>query len=294
VVLVTGASGFIGGHLCDRLTSGGAVVCGLSRSSRQPGGDRYRPRRVDLTDASAAADAISHVHPEIIFHLAGLVTGRRDLDLVLPTLHHGLVATVHVLLAAAKTGCERVVVVSSSEEFRHGLAATSPYGAAKAAASVYCDLFHARYGLPVVVARPHMTYGPRQEKTKLIPYIITSLLRRETPLVRNGLLAYDFIHVDDVVSGLLDVGIQPQAIGQHVDLGTGTAARIRDVAELLADLVGYPERPTYAAVPDQPGDTMRIADVDATRRLVGWEATRALPDGLDATVAWYRNHPDDA
>lgn len=287
-VLVTGATGFIGWHLCEALVALGAEVHGLSRSARAeslvPGCEAWA---VDLTDIAAIRAAVSKIQPQFVYHLAGIVTGRQDLSLVLPMLQNNLVGTVYLLLTTAEIGCKRIVVVGSSEEPTDGVP-TSPYAAAKVAASMYARMFYKIYQLPVVVARPFLTYGPRQEPTKLVPYTILALLHGENPRLSSGTRVCDFIYVLDVVRGLLKASIQPGLEGQTLDLGTGIRTSVREMVELLVELCGGTGQPVFGALPDRLDERPRIADIDSTRRLLAWEPIWSLRDGLVETIEWYR------
>jgi len=287
-VLVTGATGFIGWHLCEALVALGSEVHGLSRTAKAenlvPG---CRAWAVDLTDIEAIRAAVLKIQPQFVYHLAGIVTASQDLSLVLPTLQNNLVGTVNLLLATAEIGCERIVVVGSSEEPMDGVP-TSPYAAAKAAATMYARMFHKVYRLPVVVVRLFMTYGPRQEPTKLVPYTILALLHRENPRLSSGRRVCDFVYVLDVVRGLLKAGVQPGLEGQTLDLGTGIGTSVRDMVELLVELCGSTAQPLFGALPDRLDERPQIADIDTTRRLLNWEPMWSLRDGLVETIEWYR------
>lgn len=291
-VLVTGATGFIGWHLCEALMALNAEVHGLSRAASAENlvfGCKAWP--VNLTDFETVRRTISKVQPKVIYHLASLVTARQDLNLVLPMLQNNLVGAVHLLLATVGAGCERIVIVGSSEEITAGSSGetpTSPYGVAKVAASMYARMFHRVYGLPVVVVRPFMAYGPRQEPTKLIPYTILSLLRDENPKLSSGKRVCDLVYILDVVRGLLTAGIQPDLEGKTVDLQTGGGTTVQEVAKLLVDLSGSTARPVFGAVPDRIGERPQTPDRDASRRLLEWEPVRSLRDGLMETMTWYR------
>ena len=292
-VLVTGATGFIGWHLCEALVALGAEVHALSRAARVQNLVRgCKPWAVDLTNIEAVRASVSKIQPQFIFHLAGMVTARQELNLVLPMLQNNLVGTVHLLLTVAEIGCKRMVVVSSSEEPMDGTP-TSPYAAAKVAASMYARMFYRVYGLPVVVVRPFMIYGSRQEPTKLIPYTILALLRGENPHLSSGRRLCDFVYVLDVVRGLLKAGIQPDLESETVDLGTGEGTSVREVVELLVELSGSTARPVFGVLPDRIGERPHIADRDATRRLLDWEPVWSLRDGLTEAVAWYRARVED-
>ena len=296
-ILVTGATGFIGGHLCEALLALGAELHGLSLDACPENLVRgCKAWAVDLTDIEAVREVVLEIQPQFVYHLAGMVTARQDLSLVLPMLRNNLVGTVHLLLAVAEIGCERMVVVGSSEEpMANSLDTipTSPYAAAKAAASMYARMFHRLYDLPVVVVRPFLAYGPRQEPTKLIPYTVLTLLRGEPPHLSSGKRVCDFVYVLDVVRGLLKAAIHPGLVGETVDLGTGEGVRVRDVVELLVELEGSIVRPVFGAVPDRIGEYPQVANRAKTGRLLDWEPLWSLQDGLVETMGWYRAREGD-
>ncbi len=295
-VLVTGATGFIGWHLCGALAELGAEVYGLSRyASTKNLPEGCRARSIDIRNYEAVQKVITReLQPEIIFHLAGIVTARQDISLVLPTLQYNLTGTVHLLLAASHAGCRCFVCVGSSEEAlddnRIGVP-FSPYSAAKTSASLYARMFYELYGLPVVLIRPHMVYGPRQVKDKVIPHTILSLLRGEAPRLSSGKRICDFIYVVDVVRGLLKAGSMCQrAKGETIELATGSRGRLRDVVELIAELTGSGLKPEFGALPDRIEESYRTADCDKASRVLGWKPLWSLREGLAETIRWYREN----
>ena len=179
--MVTGASGFLGSHLCRGLRQAGAEIHVTSRRGHNEI-DTDNWWQGDMTDITTVRHIVQKIKPEVIFHLSGLVTAASSLDLVLPTLHSLLVSTVNLLTVASEVGCGRVVLAASlTEPIPDNTEATptSPYAAAKWAGSAYGRMFCQLYGLPVAIVRPFMTYGPGQDSRKLIPYVTLSLLREE-------------------------------------------------------------------------------------------------------------------
>jgi UDP-glucose 4-epimerase len=289
-VLVTGASGFIGQHLCKALVSRGAIVCGVSRQGRADR-DGARWFRLDVADHGALGRAFSEARPEIVFHLASEVTGARDRSWVLPVLRSNLVGTVNLLDLAAAHGCRRVVLAGSMEEpGPEGGAPVSPYAASKAASSLYADLFHALFATPVVTARLFMVYGPGQgDATKLVPYLIRKLLDREVPHLSDGTRPVDWIYVADVVEGLLRCAVAPTVVGRSVELGSGQLVTIRALAESIGARVA-PDVPLgFGEVPARPFERVRVADRAVAEALLGWRPRTSLDAGLDKTVAYYRD-----
>ncbi len=288
-VLVTGASGFLGSHLCYRLGEGGAEIHAVSRSARITEARSARWWQGDMTDIATVRGILKEIKPDVIFHFSGLVTAASDLELVLPTLHSLLVSTVNILTVASETGCGRVVLAASltEPEPNHTEATPgSPYAAAKWASSAYARMFYKLYRTPVVIVRPFMTYGPLQDVRKLIPYVTLSLLRGEPPKLSSGQWQADWIYVDDVINGLLTVAQLSGIEGCTIDLGSGVLVPARIVVRHLVRLTGSHVSPEFGALPDRPLEQVRVADTAYAHAKLGWKATTPLEEGLRRTMDW--------
>jgi nucleoside-diphosphate-sugar epimerase len=296
-VLVTGATGFLGSHLCRHLSQRGAEVHAVSRKMqpRDAGGPLWL--QGDLQDIATARSVVRASRPEVIFHLSSNAVGAPDLALVLPTFHADLETTINVLTAATEFGCGRLMLVASLEEpmpDRGDDVPSSPYGAAKWAATMYGRMFQRLYATPVVIARVYMTYGPGQAARKLIPYVALSLLRGEAPKVSSGERGVDWVYVDDVMEGLLAAAVAPDVESSTIELGSGELVPIRRVVDLLVELTGAQVRPQFGALPDRPFEKVRAAHPTCAWRKLGWKATTPLDQGLAHTVAWYRRQLTEA
>jgi nucleoside-diphosphate-sugar epimerase len=294
--MVTGASGFLGSHLCRRLHNEGADIYAISRSAREETGERFRWLQNDLTDTSMIRRMLLEIRPVTIFHLSGLVTGVVGLELVLPTLHTLLVSTVNLLTVAAEIGCSRVVLAGSlTEPMPDDAEPTpgSPYAAAKWASSAYGRMFCRLYALPVVNVRVFMTYGPGQDIHKLIPHVTLALLRQQRPELSSGRWEGDWIYVDDVISGLVAAAQIRNVPERTIDLGSGCLVSVRDIVAHLARLTGSRAAPSFGALPDRPLEQVRVADVAGAQRALSWRPTVSLIEGLRRTVAAYRQTLED-
>ena len=294
-ILVTGASGFIGSHLCRRLLCIGADVYGVSRK-KNPGTEICRKWiRADLSNAEEVKKIFTAVEPSIIFHLASHVVGARDIEYVTTTFRDNLVSTINLLLEASRLNCEHIILTGSLEEPEKTsdfITPSSPYAAAKFASSAYGRLFHALYGTPVSIARLFMVYGPGQlDLKKLIPYTILSLLKNDVPQFTSGHRQVDWIYVEDVVDGLLAMALCPNEIqGQTIDIGSGAQVSVRDLVLQLVTIMKSGEEPAFGSIPDRPLEQIRLADTDATYIKTGWKPKIPLRAGLEQTVAWYRQY----
>jgi UDP-glucose 4-epimerase len=292
-ILVTGASGFIGSHLCDRLVKDQAEVHAIYRT-QAPTAERGRVRwwQADVSEMSAVRRLFREIQPDVIYHLASHVKGAPNLEHVLPTFHSNLQSTVNLLTLAAETGCRRVVLTGSLAEpdpNNGELFPSAPYAAAKWASSGYARMFHALYQLPVVIARVFMVYGPaQQDLTKLIPYVTLSLLRGETPKISSGDRLVDWVYVSDVVEGFVALGQAAGIDGETIDLGSGELISIREIVQQVASVVDPRASLKFGALPDRPLEPTRLAKTAETSARIGWRPQVSLREGLERTVDWYR------
>lgn len=303
-VLVTGARGFVGSHLCESLLRDGAELHAVSQSGpiqevgkhlSFAGAGRHEAVWwcADLSDPQVTQRLLVEIRPDVVFHLAGLVTGSRDREKVLPAVRDNFLSTVNLLNSASGTGVRRLVLAGSIEVPGPGdadIVPCSPYAASKQACLSYARMYHALYGTPVVVARMSMVYGPRQwDTSKLVPYVIGSLLNGERPKLSSGRRMIDWVYVCDVVAGLRAMAQTPGIEGRSIDLGSGKLTSIRDLVQELTSAMHSTIEPEYGAVSDRPMEPERAADVAETARLIGWSPATGLSEGLRQTVAWYRN-----
>jgi UDP-glucose 4-epimerase len=289
-VLVTGARGFLGTHLLRQLGQAGAELHGVSRTPpTSTGGVQWWGS--DLHDRGDIERLFGQVRPHVVYHMGGHVTASPGIEHVVPTFETLLASTVSVLLSSAQARVKRVVLVgSASESTLSGAEPTpaSPYVIAKWAASTYGRMFHSLYGTPVVIVRPVMIYGPGQPPEKLLPTVITALLRGEGPKMSSGLFAPDWVYIDDLTDGLARAGYIPGAEGCSLDLGSGTLTPVREMVGRIVKLVrerrGACPEPLIGALPDRPNEAYDPANTGKAFEKLGWRATTSLDDGLRKTI----------
>lgn len=290
-VLVTGANGFIGRHLCRRLMDYNCPVAGIDRKSTI-GSAQSMVLPVDLLDQASLQAVVRDFRPEVVYHLAALVTARQEMSLVLPMLQDNLVGSVNLMIALADVGVKSVVMMGSAEEPRDGKAPTSPYAASKSAARLYARMFTALYRLPVVFPQLFMSYGPGQHPSKLVPYAILRLLNGKTCTISSARRKVDFIYVEDVVSALIAIAETKGLEGQTLYLGSGTLSRVRDIVLMIARLTNADESLVVEVPPDRVAEkTLSLAK----HRPAGfnWQPAWQLEHGLSQTIAWYREHLEE-
>ena len=291
-VLVTGANGFIGTHLCLRLCQEGAEVHAVYRTLRPSESDDQQWWHADLADFAEVKKLVAKTRPDVIYHLASHVKGAPNLEHVLPTFQSNLQSTVNLLTITAESSCRRLVLTGSlaEPEIENGERFPSaPYAAAKWASSGYARMFHALYRLPVTIARVFMVYGPQQmDFTKLIPHATLSMLQGKRPKISSGARLVDWIYVSDVVDGFIALANAADVDGATLDLGSGSLVSIRSLLQKLALLIGDGANVEFGALPDRPLEPTRIAKTAETFARIGWTPRVSLQEGLEHTVNWYR------
>jgi dTDP-glucose 4,6-dehydratase len=175
----------------------------------------------------------------------------------------------------------------------HPLDPRSPYAATKAGGDRLAYSYHVTYDLPIVIVRPFNNYGPRQHPEKVVPRFVTQALAGEALTVHgDGHASRDWLYVDDdaeAIEALLEAPLEAVA-GEVVNVATGVDVPVADVARLVLEAVGNPEA-SIAHVAERPGQVDRhVGSTAKLERLTGWRACTTFADGLERTVAWYRDN----
>lgn len=288
-ILITGASGFIGSNLVKLLSETSAEVFGTSRLERESSIPNFKWLACSPEDYEAVEQLFHTAKPDIIFHLAGEVTGSQDIKYVQSTFHSLVTSTVNILTVATKRGCERIVLMGSCREPEHTELPDSPYAAAKSSGSIYGNLFWNCYQTPVVTVRTFVTYGPGQPTKMLIPHVILSLLNNESPKLSSGKWATDWIYIDDVIEGMVAAAVTPDVEGSTVDLATGVLTSVKEVVETIKENIETTATPIFGALPDRKNEHIRLADTEATFAKIKWRAKTTLSAGLTKTIQSLKN-----
>ena len=287
-VLVTGGGGFIGARLLRWLERAGADMVGWTRAD------------VDLLDGDAIADAMRRRRPDTIFHLAaaGVSPGRVfDVDVIRQD-----VTMVEHLTAHAGEGVRFLYAGTMSEYGRAGELAENSictphtaYGIAKLAGGLHAVAAGRRRGQIVRNARLFGVYGPGESPARLFPTLVEAMRNRRAVALSDGLPRRDFIHVDDACAAMVAI-IASDTPHDVINVGTGSAVRVRDVAEWIADAAGAPRYLLgFGQRPRSPNDEeLLLADVTRLEEVVGAAPPQRLAPGLpldlfdDGSEAWPR------
>lgn len=307
-VVVTGAGGFIGGHLVERLVRDGARVRALCRyNSRNERGtlDWLEPNVLaevevvlgELRDVESVAAAIEG--SEVVLHLGAQIAIPYSYVNPRDFLEVNVLGTLNVAQAALRHGVQRIVHTSTSEVYgtaqsvpiteTHPLEPQSPYAASKVAADKLMDSYHRSFDLPVCVLRPFNTYGPRQSARAIIPTIISQALAGST--LRLGSLhpRRDLTYVEDTAAAFVAAATREGAVGRTIQLGTNHDVSVGDLVDMVAEVLGREltvETDPARVRPDKSEVERLISGPQLARELLSWEPTVDLREGLARTIDW--------
>ncbi|MFH2231944.1 MAG: GDP-mannose 4,6-dehydratase [Patescibacteria group bacterium] len=308
-VLVTGADGFMGSHLTERLIDLGAKVTAFVRGTSVTGTHQYELKnishltsKIDILAANIASkdtiQLIKEIQPDIILHLAAEAYVPKSFSQPLEVFSVNLDGTLNVLEAARQLpNLERVVITSSSEVYGtysepitelHLLNPTSPYAASKVAADRAAYSWYVTYKLPVAIIRPFNTYGPRHTYDVIPKFIDLALKNKPLTIYGNGQQSRDFTYVSDTVDGFLLMGIHPDAVGQVVNFGAGTAITVETIAREVIKITGSSSEVTY--IKDRLAEVGSLTcSWDKANKLFNWTPKVDLSQGLELNIQWAKS-----
>ncbi len=306
-ICVTGAGGFIGSHLAENLAEQGHEVRAFLRYNSKNSwgwleGSQYAKEMDivsgDIRDFDLVRQAVHGC--DRVFHLAALIGIPYSYVSPLAYVKTNVEGTYNVLQAARECGVERVIHTSTSEVYGtaryvpidegHPITPQSPYSATKASADYLALSYYRSFGLPVTVVRPFNTYGPRQSARAIIPTIISQLLDGKEEISLGNLSpTRDLTFVDDTVRGFLAASEAPGAVGEVLNLGTGTEISMGDLALLIGKILGKHFRITsdeQRVRPEKSEVERLLSNPSKMNGLTGWKAVVSLEEGLKRTIEW--------
>jgi len=307
--LVTGAAGFIGSTLVDRLLADGHTVAGLDNFAtgratnieHLVGDPAFAFVEADIVDADLAAVLAEH-RPEVVFHLAAQIDVRHSVADPQFDASVNVVGTVRLAEAARRAGVRKVVHTSSGGSIygtppRYPTPETtptdpaSPYAAGKVAGEIYLNTFHHLYGLDCSHIAPANVYGPRQDphgEAGVVAIFAQALLAgKPTKVFGDGSNTRDYVFVDDVVDAFVKAAGEAGG-GQRFNVGTGIETSDRRLHSAVAAAVGGPDDPEFH--PPRLGDLKRSClDINLAAEVLGWRPRVQLDEGIRRTVEFFRH-----
>ncbi|MDF2868545.1 MAG: nucleoside-diphosphate-sugar epimerase [Anaerocolumna sp.] len=314
-VLVTGADGFIGSHLTEKLVTEGFEVraftyynsfnsWGWLDSLDKSIKDEIEVFSGDIRDPNGVQEAMIGI--EQVFHLAALIA--------IPFSYHSpdsyvdtnIKGTLNVLQAARKLNTNKILVTSTSEVYgtaqyvpideKHPFQGQSPYSATKIGADRLAESFYRSFGMPIAIVRPFNTYGPRQSARAVIPTIITQLLKGEESIKLGSLSpTRDFNFVKDTVNGFVAIANSDKTIGEEINIATQQEISIGQMAEELINQINPNARiicDEQRLRPEKSEVNRLLGSNEKIRSLTGWMPKYSLKDGLAETIKFFAGNLD--
>ena len=309
---MTGASGFIGSHLTERLLELGCDVkafvrydkgikTGMISALPKELRDRITVVAGDVRNPDALRSAAKGM--DVIFHLAAIVSIPYSYVNPREVVETNVLGTMNALIAAMENNVEKIVTTSTSEVYgtaqyvpideKHPLQGQSPYSASKIGADKVAESFYRSFDVPVATIRPFNQYGPRQSARAVIPTIITQALTGKTIKLGSLTPTRDFTFVLDTVDAFISIAESPKTAGEVINIGTGTETSIGDLAEKIIKIVDEDGRKGISVVsedtrkrPTKSEVNRLLADVTKAKNLIGWRPKTTLGNGLRITTKW--------
>jgi UDP-glucose 4-epimerase len=315
--LVTGAAGFIGSTLVDRLLKEGHQVTGVDNLSAGPPASnlesahqhndrgRFTFVAVDVRRPELSG-IVAGCNPDVVFHLAAQIDVRRSVEDPQHDARNNVLGTINLLEASRRARVPRIVYASSGGA-RYGAPATlpatedtavdplSPYAAAKIAGELYMRAYAGMYGLAPICLALANVYGPRQdphgEAGVVAAFGSAMISGRSTMIYGDGSATRDYVYVNDVVTAFLCAAEAPITTTGTFNIGTGVQTTVTELHQLLAETVGTSRPPDHAEA--RTGEVQASAlDPTLAGRVLGWKPDTDLTDGIERTVDWLRGRLD--
>ena len=304
-ILVTGATGFVGSCLVRRLVEMSQFEIHIFTRSRS---DKWRladilgqvhSHDVDLLEAAAVEKAVDQIRPAVICHLAtyGGMAHQRETSVIIES---NLMGTVNLVRACEHIKFNCFINTGSSSEYgiksvpmseSHLPEPVGDYGVSKAAATLFCRSRSIEKGLPIVTLRLFSPYGPWDDPRRMIPQVIKSLLRGESPRLSTPEPVRDFIYIDDVLEAYLKVMDSPGSGGEIFNVGTGVQHSVGEVVSVITEIIGNGAKPGWGMVEShRPEPECWLADISKSGPGLGWLPNTSLRAGLTKTVDWFREN----
>ena len=311
-VLLTGADGFVGSHLAEKLIDLGAKLTIIVRATSNHGTSSYhfknlsenyikKCKKIICCDISST-DIIRHIkndNPKIILHLAANAYVPYSFEHPLEVNEANVIGTLNILEAARQLkSLERIICTSSSEVYgtaqtkkiseSHPLNPTSPYAASKAAADRYCYSYILTYNMPIVIIRPFNTYGPRHTYDVIPKFIKMALLNKDITIHGSGKQSRDLTYVSDAIEAFLLVSKSEKCLQKVINFGTGKDFSINFLAKEIKRISGSNSRIIH--IPERKAEVQRLTCDASLCKKLGWKHKIDIYKGLKLNIDWARKN----
>lgn len=303
-VLITGASGFIGSHMVQRMVRENADVSILTRETS----DLWRIDevlkdiciyKVDLRDAELVDKYVKQVKPEYVFHMGAYGVDARQRG-VLEAVNTNIVGTINLLTSSASAGCRKFINTGSCAEYGDKteiisedatLCPLSIYGSTKASAVIIAHQMAHDRDIDIITLRSFGVFGENEGSHKFFPYLILSALKNREVNLTLCEQYRDYCYIENIMDAFV-LAAQNQSVRNELyNIGSGVVHKMKHFVDLVYSHMGVAKKPNYGAVPYRENEMWRQqADVNKIKKELGWEPKIGLEEGVIRTIDWFRNN----
>jgi nucleoside-diphosphate-sugar epimerase len=303
-ILITGGSGFIGGHLIPKLIDLGHELYSLERyvTGRYALGARPTTVFGDLRDSFTIRKMVKEIQPDAAIHLASISPVAYSYNHPQEVFEVNALGTINLAEACLREvpHFKHFLFAGSSEEYGNHtelplkedaeLRPNSPYSVSKVAVDMYLRYMRDAYDFPVTILRPFNTYGRKDNVHFVVERTITQMLKGKTVALGDPTTVRDFIFVDDHINAYLTCLTNEKAIGEVFNFCTGRGVTIRELVDLIARFIGFEGEISWGTIPARPLDIQKlVGSYDKAKRVLGWEPRHTLEEGLKKTIDFWKN-----
>ncbi len=304
-ILITGGSGFIGSHLCEKLLALENQLTLLTLKNDpliNLAGikDKIKIIPADLANHSELKNIVKQVKPQYIFHLAANTNRIRNLEILPQMINSNLLPIANFIQILSEIPVTRFIVLGTSDIYGHNDSPchenmfpdpNSPYALTKEASLLFARYAYNNHTIPTVMLIPFMVYGPRQGLHMLISQAIISCLKGEDFKMTPGEQVREYNYVDDIVEGIIGAAVAPDVVGEIINLCGAERKTVYEVVREITGLMGNPVKILRGAFPYRDQEIMRhFGDNAKALKLLDYQTKTSLTTGLENTIAYFKAH----
>lgn len=302
-ILITGASGFIGIHLLNKLLSYESNIACIDLNNTDKFREKYCNKvkiySGNLLDKNFAQKVVHEFRPEFIFHFAGSKCRTNKLQEFTDSIDVNYFGSLNLFEALINLDClKKIIVLGTIEEYGSAISPfsessiefpNSAYGLSKLTTTKLALIFHQQFNLPVVIFRPSLAYGPGQKDDMFISAIIRTLIKGEVFEMTAGEQMRDFIYIDDLIEALITQFMHNDKLGVVINIANGTSVKLKHVAERIAEILNQKQILKIGVFPYRKYEIMNYSvDVCLAKKLFDWHSKTSLEDGLIQTINYFK------
>ncbi|MDD4834068.1 MAG: NAD(P)-dependent oxidoreductase [Lutispora sp.] len=303
-ILITGANGFLGSHIVEKMIENNANISIILRETS----DLWRIEEylenlniyyIDLNNPGAIYNCVNTIKPEIIFHMAAYGVDSRKND-IYDAINTNFIGTVNLLSAVGKIGCEKFINTGTSMQYGNkkeiidentNYTPDNIYGSTKAAATIIAHQLAKDMDIDLTTIIPFGVFGEKEGSHKFFPQVILSILNGREVYLTSCLQYRDYCYVGNIINGFLKAAETKDDNGMIFNIGSGMTLPLKHYVELIIKEIGIDAKINYGALEYRKNDLWNPqVNVERIHSIINWHPEISIEDGIKRTISWYRNN----